>query len=250
MKIIGLLSWYDESPHWLGATIASCHDLVDQWVCVDGAYDLFPRGFTPAGDSGAEQHEAIRLATQAAGADLLVATHEGPWPGEVEKRTAMFRLAAAVAEPGDWLLVIDADEVVLEWAPDLRKRLADADELVAKAGLVQTTWGESGTFDHDHGRQVVHVKPMRMFFRALPNMRVEGAHHFYAADVDGETVWLWGTPNIVPLEPALDLTHSILVEHRNHLRPARRAHAAQSYYAARERAGAEAPPPVPIPAET
>src|SRR6266498_1360247 len=57
LKIIAILSWFDESPSWLSACVASlaragCSHL----VAVDGAYRLYPDGRP---HSGIAQQDAI-----------------------------------------------------------------------------------------------------------------------------------------------------------------------------------------------
>ena len=44
MKVVALISWWEESPAWLAATVSSAAKLCDHVVAVDGAYALMPAG--------------------------------------------------------------------------------------------------------------------------------------------------------------------------------------------------------------
>lgn len=121
MKVAACLSWYDENPNWLAATVTSLADACDTVIAVDGAYFGFPGGLLrPA--SGPEQVEAITATSNAAGLEVLVHQPTEPWAGQVEKRTYICRLAELVE--ADWLVVIDADETLV--ANDLRKDLVNS----------------------------------------------------------------------------------------------------------------------------
>jgi hypothetical protein len=65
MKLIGLLSFYDEAPSWLSAAIASHHPAgLTHLVVCDGAYELFPDG---RARSGIEQYDAINATCEGLG---------------------------------------------------------------------------------------------------------------------------------------------------------------------------------------
>lgn len=131
------LSWYDENPNWLAATVTSLA-ACDAVIAVDGAYFGFPGGLTrPA--SGPEQAEAITATANAAGLEVIVHQPLAPWPGQVEKRSYMCRLADLIE--ADWLLVIDADETLI--ANDLRKDLANTQADVLTV-LVEETEAVAG----------------------------------------------------------------------------------------------------------
>lgn len=123
MKVAACLSWYDENPNWLAATVTSVADNCDAIIAVDGAYFGFPGGLQkPA--SGPEQVEAITATGNAAGLEVITHQPVEPWPGQVEKRTYMCRLAELIQ--ADWLLIIDADETLV--GNGLRKDLANTQD--------------------------------------------------------------------------------------------------------------------------
>lgn len=160
MKIVGLLSWFDENPVWLSEAVSSARMLCDEVIALDGAYDGFPGG-SPV--SGGEQWSAIRDA----GGEPV--TTLDLWTDQMEKRTRLFELGAEAG--ADWFFVFDADDLVMRVPSDARDRLEQAREDVA----VYTLGG-----DRYH----------RGLFRALTNLRVEDAHYHYLADKDGRTVHL------------------------------------------------------------
>ncbi|MCC6743415.1 MAG: hypothetical protein IT175_06105 [Acidobacteria bacterium] len=233
MKIIGCLSWYDESPSWLAATVTAAAKACDHMIAVDGAYALFPEAQAA---SSTEQHEAIQEAALAAGLGLTMHVPADVWRGnEVEKRSFMFSLALTVATPHeDWIFVLDADDVVRQVPPDFRERLAATELHVGGVTLaerhdperwkdaarmmeVQNTWEQLG---------------FRKLFRALPGLRVEGTHWTFLADGPDGPVYLWALEAFGP-EEREDFC-DLIVEHRSHQRPKRRQAQAQAYYHTRD----------------
>ncbi len=97
MRLIGILSWYDERPDWLAATVASLAKAqVSHLVAVDGRYALYPDS-RPS--SPGVQHDAIVETCRGAGMGLTMHIPTEPWAGnEVAKRTFCFELAETVEE--------------------------------------------------------------------------------------------------------------------------------------------------------
>jgi hypothetical protein len=219
MKIVGLLSWFDEDPVHLQELVESlgAHGDVDHLAAVDGPYRLYPP--TRARPrSSAREYKALRDTCMNNQMGLTVHTAPTAWRGnEVEKRTFMFRLGHAIAEPyDDWLWVIDADEVVVR-AAGLRETLEQTDLDVGS--LLEA---ENGT----------PQRRERRLFRAHPKgISVERAH-FYYRNGDGDV--LWG-PRQVPSVP-LDVE----VFHRPLARSAERNAARNGYYDSRRDQRAEA----------
>jgi hypothetical protein len=109
-RIIALLSWFDEPDAVLGQCLAGLQYAgVDHVVAVDGRYALFPGedAVSPAAQQG-----LIALACRTLGMGCSLHLPTGAWSGEVEKRNFLFDQGLAVAEPGDWFLVVDADIVI------------------------------------------------------------------------------------------------------------------------------------------
>lgn len=233
MRIASLLCWYDEDPSMLAAHVASLPlASVDLLVALDGAYADYPGGMV---QSPTEQYKALFLAAESAGVDLhLVARHESEplFESEMEKRTELFRMSEGQA---DWLIVLDADEVVINAPNDLRDRLSAADCDVFEVPFLDDPHPTLGYAEDADGEPYVararHVKYRRSVFRAIPGIRVEGRHSRYIAG-DGRILWgdpLWGDEPV----PAKRMREFVF-DHRSGQRGADRNIARQGYYAARD----------------
>lgn len=241
MKLIGLLCWYDESPSWLAACVASMAAAgVDHVVAVDGAYRLYPEG-RPR--SSGNQQETILKVAYGTGIGATVHAPQELWAGnEVEKRGFMFKLAEQIAVPGrDWYLVMDADEILVK-ADQLRAALDATDLNVAELLALEYQDPLSNPTTAKAARQInwprEHGFKVRKFFRALPGLTVEGNHYTYG--VPGNDVKLWGNPTAgVQLEDALDLSLDVKLEHRTNLRDVARKTSQVEYYKVREQVGSE-----------
>ena len=199
MRVIGVLSWYEERPGWLAECVASAARLCDHIVAVDGAYGLFP-GSSKRPYSNTEQAEVI-LRT-AAGAGIGCTVHANRhlwWGGEVEKRHFMMQLAAMDATPADWLFRIDADEVLSDVPADTKTILARTSLDVAEA----TIW-ERATDALPESQAA-----FRCLFRAWPDIGVQKAHYVVTT---GDR-YLSGDPQVMDLEPA-EAIPGLRLEHR------------------------------------
>ncbi len=238
MKVYALLSWFDESVPWLAATVGSAAALCDHVIAVDGAYALYPDG---RHRSGTEQHQTIQEAAFAAGMGCTIHTPAEKWAGnEVEKRTAMFRLAEHIATPyEDWYLVIDADEVIIGCPPDARQQLEDTELDVAEVKLVNVEDIEKNVETAAAARQFSYparsAEPLRALFRAIPGLAPCGNHYTNMVP-DGRV--LIGARSDKRQEPALDL-QGIVFEHRTNFRTVHRDEERRSYYGKRDAAQIE-----------
>lgn len=225
MKITGLLSWFHEHPDKLHRTITSTAPLIDELVCLDGRYALFPHAESRSTD---QEIKAIHDACGAAG--LPVHIHQvdepfdGKWGGEVAKRAALFRLGEQTAP--DWYYVFDADCHVEQITPGWRD-LLDQDEL-----HVGTVMVADGGLAHPHPA----------FFRALPGLTVQERHWRYL--VPGGPV-LWDYPHLITQHKRVPTFTHIVVEHETRERSAERAQQSHTYYAQRDAQGIEAEPTEP-----
>jgi len=212
VRVVGLLSWYEEPASWLAETVASAARLCDHIIAVDGPYATFPGALRkPA--SGSEQADVIAHAAAGAGIGCTVHSPRSPWwDGEVGKRDWMFRAAELVTTEADWLLVIDADEVLTTIPPDTRQLLEASDKDVAELRL----WDRDGSEVLD-----------RRFIRARRGLKVEGAHYVWTTP-DGAV--LRGNQTLQELAPAEPLW-DVRMEHRTRHRSAARQDAKQDYYA-------------------
>ena len=262
--IYACMSWYRESPTWLTYTVASAARFCDHLIAVDGAYALYPD--RPRGSSGADEHEAIARACNAAGIGFTLHVPSGPWlRNEVGKRQAMTELFVQLGRPGDWCFVIDADEVVIE-APPKDRLLAQLAESEHPVGLISfgqrhdhyewqpldgsdvapedRQWPEDRILYTVDGVDFTRSRTRRLF-RWDPTLRVEGVHYGYRiTDEHGQDVELWQLPGAAAAEDVSNL----LVEHRHKFRLPNRREMGESYYARREAAKIETLAPLRRPA--
>lgn len=234
MRVIGLLSWYDEQPSWLAASVSSFAPVLDHLVAIDGSYGSFPDG---RARSAPEQAETILRVADAVGLGVtIVEPRERFYGNEVEKRSLLFRYGLVEATPyEDWFLVFDGDEVLTRSPYDLRTRL---EYVEADAGEV-TLWSRDSYGDVANSMALPRESrsSLRMFFRALPNLCVYGRHDVYVGEGrDGEDVFLWGPE---PVGPVPAVTLDVEVEHRSAHREASRRNAARDYYRVRDSLGLE-----------
>lgn len=213
--IVALLSWWDETPARLTRCVVPLARFCDHLVAVDGAYQAMP-GAELSPRSPGPQADAVVAGCDGAGLGVTLHRPAAPWYGdEVAKRSFMFKAAGLVCEPGDWLFVIDADEIVREVPADVHDRLA----------------GDVATVEITDG---VGSSLARRFFRWDPSLRVEGAHCVYVTD----TRVLWG-----PGEEACGHVAGFRLEHQ-HVEGERRARQL-AYYERRDRYGLETTARVP-----
>jgi len=222
MKIIALLSFYDEPIEDLVACIKSLHEHgVDELVAVDGRYSWFP------GDahlSHPNQHAAVILTCRQFGLGCTLHTPTHEYAGEVEKRTFHFKLALSVAEEGDWFWIIDADEVITTVPDNLKERLEATDHDCADIKALDTVAERANQPNWPARFDVRHL------FRAQV-IRVVTNHITY---VSGDGRLLWGYEGgDRKIEEALDLTDDVLIEHRPDRRSEERLRAKMEGYTRR-----------------
>jgi hypothetical protein len=232
VKIVGCLSWYDESPAWLGGAVTSAARVCDHVVAVDGAYALFPHG---RAQSSSQQHEAIREAAHGAGIGLTLHLPLERWEGnEVEKRSFLLELGCRVAGDDGWLFVFDADDLIRETPADLRDRLAATEMAVAEVRSIELRdpqqWPE---MTRACDVPMEWGGPRRLLFRALPGLRVAGTHWMNIADDGNGGYRCLSGPRQFDPEDALPLPE-VVVEHRTHFRDKHRQALAKGYYAVRD----------------
>lgn len=237
MRLIAILSWYDESPSWLAATVSSLiqHAEIDHLVAVDGAYALLPGG---RAFSGFEQHQVINEICRGSGTGLTLFAPSEPWFGnEVEKRSFAFRLAEQNAEIGeDWYFVVDADEIVMS-ALGLRQVLETTDCDAGEIWLLE----RYDPFISEGNGKVAHRINMpreprcasRRLFRALARLHLATNHFTYITDA-GHVLWNGGPGGSVP---SVDTRCEI--EHRTRLRDLARKEQQAAYYERRDELGLE-----------
>jgi hypothetical protein len=163
------------------------------------------------------------------------------WSGQVEKRDALVRAAAAAA---DWVMPFDAD-----W--ELSGNVAAARIAVDRTWLdsllvrfrtpAHPTRPLEVTSATPWHTDMVGTQLLPLVYRALPDMRVRDHHWSYSGVKNGRRVALWGTDG----EPAgTGVLDQITVTHRCHFRDQKRILRNRAFCEARDRqvveTGAEA----------
>lgn len=221
--IVGLVSWFDEPVEniarcLLGLQLAGAGHV----VALDGRYSLYP-GVQISSDS--MQHAGFVQGCKQLGMGCTMSVPREPWAGnEAEKRTALFAHGLAVADPGDWFLVVDADEFITEAPADLPDRLAMTDREVVEIQALDVV---AARFNR---RDWPSRFPVRKLFRAQP-ITVGPAHSTYRA---GDGRLLWGQAREGEREADTLELLDVLVEHHPHRRPNERQAAKLAYYSARD----------------
>lgn len=227
MKVIGLLSWYEEDPSLLTECVNAAAQVCDHLIAVDGAYALYPNA-THQPYSDYEQYRAIHHAARAAGIGATTYSQPTPWRGrwggEVAKRDFMFRVGMQIARPNkDWFFRVDADEIVTQVPVDLPERLESTQCDVASVMM----WTKGQNYQPDAQYD------FRCLYRAIPGIQVTRAHYIVAAPSrSGLGPWniLTGDDRIHPLADSEDLL-DLRLEHRTDQRGERRKKH-KSYYLA------------------
>jgi hypothetical protein len=245
VKVVGLCSFYDESPTWLAAHPAACARLVDHMIYVDGAYFLYDKD---GRSSGVEAHDAIATGCEAAGIGHTLFVPDTPWMGnEVEKRSFMFQLAEQMTTEEDWYVVIDADTFLIDGdCARARNQMSSGEYEAYDVHLVERwDWntGQDGSSivpTDNPGAPNKSSSPLTCVFKALRGLRVFGAHYLFAVQ-DPDWKWglkaLWGPSTEYDVVPHGQL--NLDFEHRNKLRTFDRAQAARDYYRVRDDAKVE-----------
>lgn len=218
----GLVSFYDEPPDNIARCLVGLHRArVDHVIALDGAYALYPNGNAASPSS---QHAAWTLGARNLNMACTLHVPACVWQrNEAEKRTALFAHALAAAKPGDWFLVVDGDEFIMEVPDDLEDRLRETDLDVAEIQAIDAVALRLQRQD------LPERFPVRKLFRAQP-ITVGPAHCMYRA---GDGRLLWGMTRTQEPEPTLDLM-DMVVEHHPDRRPIERLTSKMAYYRARD----------------
>ena len=214
--ICTLLCWWDEDPAWLTRAVVGVRPFTDHLIAVDGAYESIEGSYDHPRSSG-PQVDAIVAAADGMGLTLFQPV--APWVGDqVAKRTFMFRLADMVCQEGDWLFVVDADEIVTDVPADLTGQLdrARAD------GFLAATVEKADLPDRG-------IQPCRRFYLWDNTLAVEGGHFRFVSDPYGDRVLVRGDEREEAVAPAASI-RGFRFEHWSDVRrPARRT-VQRNYY--------------------
>lgn len=227
MIIVGALAWYAETPATLERCARSLGGVCDILVALGGRWDGFPE---LAGDRPVEQAEALVRGAADGGLMLCEVARAGQFASQVEKRA---ELMAAARAAGEWVLVIDGDEFIVD---------AHTDELTATLERtrcdVASVYGIRVPVTSSSAR-----RPWRRIYRSSTGVTVRHAHNGYVT-ADGR--WLYGNPAHVQLEPVLDLTSHLLIAHDIAARTEERREARMIYNRRRRDSVLEVWPETPV----
>lgn len=254
-RVIGLVSFWDESPTWLAATLASMARFCSHVVVLDGRYAQYPDSRL---QSGSAEHYAVIDAARGAGLGVTLHTAPRTYVTEMEKRTKLFQLGGLEARPGkDWFFILDGDELVAEsCAKD--ELLARLDKAAADGVRVCTArlWEKTDSHSDEQRVELSLKLPVEWryecstprFWLAHTNMRVVGYHYNYLGeDENGDTVELWGLDGVVKNRaPWKSFVNHVTIENRNRLRGILRDQDRQAYYNLRDESGIEDAKPLSV----
>lgn len=247
-KVVGILSWFDESPTWLGQTVASMARICDHVVAVDGRYALYD---DPRVVSSIAEHDAIVQTARGAGLGITLHVPTRAWRDEMEKRSFSFQLAQMVSDTHrDWFTVLDGDEVIIE-APDKRELAHMLDDATMDGIRTVTVTLRDIADPHANADRTrfgmdlptPHVVQCRVprLFRMPANLRCVGYHYNYVGeDETGEPVELWGMDEAARYRTEwASFTDHIVIEHKHQQRPKIRKALREQYYRDRNSVGLE-----------
>lgn len=246
-RVIGLVSWWDESPTWLAASVSSLGRFCDHVVVLDGRYAMYPDQRL---QSGIDQVMAAIEAARAVGVGVTMHTAPRTFKDEMEKRTHLFRLGAIEARSHeDWFFVLDGDEVVVESPP--RDEILARLEAEREKGVYAVTATLFERVDPHYNEQRTDLG-MKLeiewryecasprFWRVLDSMRVVGYHYSYVGeDERGDTIELWGDDSCAKRAPWGSFCGKVVLENRNRLRGKQRDADREQYYRDRDATGLE-----------
>lgn len=241
IKVVGILSWYDESPSWLANAVCGYARICDEIVCVDGAYSMFP-GARPR--SHPEQAEAILAAAETMGVGCTIHRPKDVFFGqEVEKRNLALKYAAPQLTAGeDWVIIFDGDYQVMlcEDPAFTRSLLEHTPHNVATYTILDAhdPLADENSVAVDIDIDTEWTIRDRGIFRWTDDLRYGPSHFFIHGTYNGEKQWLRG-PDLLagaPVRPAEaeHLGRAFVVVHRNAKRAKVRRDAAAGYYVLRD----------------
>lgn len=229
MRLIALLAFYDEPTDFLRAYVEGLK-LADvrELVALDGAYALYPGG---KAESPPEQHHALIDSCRQVDIRLRLHKPATAWDyGEVGKRGDLMLIGDQYAEPGDWLLILDADEHILAAPRGLVPALNAQPRDVATLALRRQE-SMHGPSDRDTTTRE------RRLMRSGLDIAVVSNHATY---ITGDRRVLWSAGRDELQVPAHDVD-GLDVVHMTRHRPEARRNAQGEYYSARHLSNAEAP---------
>ena len=214
MLVTGALPWWNEQPSDLAACIRGLGNIVDRVVALDGSYVRYPEA---TARSPRNQANAIERAARQVGIGCLILQPNKLWAGQVEKRSY---LLSAAAVNSDWIVTVDADQIIHTDRESARNALAgtndsvDVIEVTYYTPTNQTRPMKESAVGVWHEAQAGTRVSIPHIWRALPGMRVEKFHWWISAIKDGRRVWLWSNGGDYPVLAHHPMSVPYEVEHR------------------------------------
>jgi hypothetical protein len=190
MRLIACLSVFNEIA-FLPRCLEALRGIADAVIAVDGAYRGFPAKRPSSSDGTWELLQAV--AGQSAGRLHAVPAPDDFWENQEVKRSSYLRRADTFAQPGDWLLQLDADEIVMaegglkDFLPQTR---ADC------VFVTMQDWGEAGPAGA--------ASLLGKVYRWSPGLYY-GEEHWLLHRADGTL--LWGPREMLRPESCADWPH-------------------------------------------
>lgn len=215
MKIVAALCWYDEPDGFLERLLRSLVGHVDEVVALDGAWQGFPN---PKRSSGDQRHLLGAVAREI-GLLIRIDVPVRVWKSQIEKRQRLFDIAIK-EQHADWVLIVDGDFI-----------LAECDDLVLRQSLELTSLDVAKVLIRPLNQpwpySELRTNPTadRMIWRGHPDLTMEHLH--YGIRIGNR--WLHGDTAYVNVEPALDLSRVVVIDHDNMNRSAPRVAAMKQY---------------------
>lgn len=230
MRLIGLLSFFDEDEKYIEGNLQDLHALgVSKVVAVDGSYARYGGNAR----SPLSLIEKLYFGTKKLDMGLLLYQPTDPWAGdEVEKRQVMIDLAWSIAEDDDWFVVWDCDYKLISMMNDSNDPQWGREDL---RFLLMGGYTDFAIVSFTESSQDNGYHPMQMFIRAQP-VEMDGNHHTYRLR-DGRRSQILRRP-VENMADALDLSE-IKVLHRVYQREPERRARQTAYYERRDRDGIE-----------
>lgn len=216
MKLVAALAWFDEPVEFLDRLARSLAGHVDELVALDGAWARYPDGHA---SSAREQRDVLRVACEETDLPLHLEVPRGVWPSQVAKRQRLFDIAIK-ARRADWVLVVDGDFVLANCDDEKLRaslRLTGLDVATVMLRPLNRAW--------PYSELPTHAAPHRMIWRGDRDLTVEAWH--YGIRIGSR--WLHGDTAYVDVEPALDLSRIVVIDHDNMNRPPARTAAMSRY---------------------
>ena len=178
MKLVGMVSWWDEGLSLLESCFWGMARLgVTHVVAVDGVLNLYPGGKP---NSPSVTYEYLVHLSDKTKLELMLYRNQDRWEGnEVGKRQFMLELALTLTTDDDWLVIWDTDYVLLN--STVREKVH---------GLLEET--ELNYGDVSYGESKDHLYKARLLMRARRGLHLTTNHYIYHGP-EGDQSWMLGT---------------------------------------------------------